>query len=587
MATKEQLKGSIIVGYMEHIAPALERVLQRFGELSPDDPNPPKFQKDFHDLVNRKLEGWLKDHPDEQPFIATTLNEYLRYQVASYLHANPKAAAAVEKAKNLTAPEQPASEQLVPEPPASEQLVSEQQPAVATAQMPAASFAPAAAAAIPVAAPAAKAGNDKGKGVKALQNVIKTGGTLLSSIFAFKPPKIVTDVSNLTEFALGVIFGTAKGIIQQLREESKLAQNLQNIKHEVTTGYIADVAPKLSKALEHYDEILSTPGDHPLLAELNREVTGKMQQWANGKTADERRFITQTFSTLLQNQTSAMLVSNPALARRVGEDRALLEAFGIPAAAIHPSIAAQEWTPEHALNAVKEDGSNLKFVPEQLVTEDLCSLAVAGENGKGEALEHVPERFKAPILCETAMLKNPAQAFAHVPDGAKTPKLCDMAVSADGANLQRVPQDKMSRALCEAAVKSFGKSFAYVPQDMRDAALCLTAVKVDGTNLQHVPDSLKTKRLCTEAQKSTAQDVQPFFPKKFAVAPRANPSKRLQAALAEGGSSMGVSPKAALAQQAPPLKAYSLPPLKTCSLPLPPPPKKRSRQKACRQPLRR
>jgi hypothetical protein len=377
---------------------------------------------------------------------------------------------------------------------------------------------------------------EKGKGLKALQNVVKAGGALLSSIFSYQPPKIVTDVSNLTEFALGVIFGAAKGTIQKIREEAKLSQQLQSLKNEVTNGYINDISPKLSSAFERYDEILSTPGNHPLLDELNKTVAGKMQQWTTGKTADEQQFIAKTFNALLHNQTASMLVKNPELARRIDEDKTLLQAFGIPTEAIRPDIGIKAWTPELAEQSIKENGNNLKSVPENLVTEKLCKVAIAGENGKGEALQHVPEKFKTPELCDAAMQHNPAQAFLYVPDAMKTPEMCDKAVAATGENLQHVPKNKISKALCEKAIKNFGKNLAYVPESLRDAALCLTAVKVDGTNLQYVPDNLKTKKLCTEAQKNTTQDITAFFPKKFAAAIKAKPSQELQTAIMQANA---------------------------------------------------
>jgi hypothetical protein len=545
---QQDIKGKIVNDYMEHIAPALENVLKRFNEIHPDNKDSkksPKFLTDFYDLVNKKLDGWLRDkNPEEQQLVTTTLFEHMNFQVANFLQSNPKAAAMVEKIK-VTADKQPDDVTLTPEAQTAEHV--QQTPAAAPAPI-------ADVAATPVVPAVQQQTKEKGKRLKALQDVVKAGGAVLGAFFSYKPPKIVTDVSNLTEFALGVIFGAAKGTIQKLREESQLAQNLQKIKSEVTNDYLADISPKLSKAFERYDEILSTPDNHPLLTELNKAVSEKMQQWTSGKTAEEKQFISKTFDALLHSQTSFILTKNPELAQRVSEDRSLLQAFGIPAEAIHPDIAkAKEWTPDLALQTVKEDGNNLKHIPEQLVTQDLCNLAIAGEKGKGEALQHVPEKFKTPMLCDAAMEHNPAQAFLYVPDSMKTPKMCDKAVTAAGENLQHVPKDKISRSLCETAIKNLGKSFAYVPADLRDASLCLAAVRIDGTNLQHVPQNLKTKPLCMEAQKNTSHDIQQFFPEKFAPIQKAKPSKRLQAATAEDGGSLRVASELSMA---PPLDFF-------------------------------
>jgi hypothetical protein len=526
----KRITSEAITDYMENISPALEEVLRRFDEIRPGN-TPPKFLQKFHTLMEARTARWQSEaNPDKRTLTADTLNECMEWQVASFLHGNPKAAATVEKSKNLTAFASPAPTQ---------------QPAeAAEVKAPAISAAPA----------AARESKEKGKGLKALQNVVKAGGAVLSAFFSYQPPKIVTDVSNLTEFALGVIFGTAKGTIQKLREEAKLSQNFQSIKNEVTNGYLADISPKLGKVLERYDDILSTPGDHPALTELNTSIADKMQKWTAGKTAEEQQFASKTFSTLLHSQTATVLAKNPTLAQRISEDRTLLQSFGVPAEAIHPSITVpekpKELTPELAEKMVKEDGNNLKSVPEQLVTENLCKLAISGENGKGEALKHVPDSLKSPEICDAAMKHNPAQAFLYVPDKLKTPEMCDKAVIATGENLQHVPKDKISRPLCETAIRNFSKSFSYVPKDMRDAALCLTAVKVDGANLRHVPENLKTKKLCTEAQKNTAQDIAQFLPQKFAAPEKAKPSQELQMAIAQTHTQLQTRVNAnAIAQQ--------------------------------------
>jgi hypothetical protein len=542
----KRIRGEVISDFTENIAPVLEETLQHFDEIRPGDgDNPPKFLQKLHTLIDKRTESWqLNPDPDKRKLIADTFNEYMDCWIAGFLHSNQKVAVKIEKAKNLKASAHPASIQqpaeITPVQQPAEVASAQQQPA--DVKIPSSTFS---AAATPAAAAAKSVKEkDKGKGLKALQNVVKAGGAVLSAFFSYQPPKVVTDVSNLTEFALGVIFGTAKGTIQKLREESKLSQSLQNLKNEVTNGYLADIAPKLSKAFDRYDDILSTPGDHSLLMELNTSITDKIQKWTSGKTAEEQQFVSKTFSTLLHSQTAATLAKNPALAQRVDEDRTLLQAFGIPAEVIHPDFGykPKEWTPALAEKLVKEDGNNLKSVPEQLVTEPLCKIAVSGENGKGAALEHVPEHFKTPELCDAAMRQDPAQAFLYVPDMAKTPEMCDKAVSAAGENLQRIPKDKMGKALCEKAVKSFNKGLANVPEELRDAALCLTAIKIDGTNLQYVPNNLKTKALCTEAQKCTTQDVSKFFPKEFAKVEKVRPSKALQAAIAQAPAS-AIAPK--------------------------------------------
>ncbi|GHV64463.1 hypothetical protein FACS1894199_02760 [Bacteroidia bacterium] len=180
----------------------------------------------------------------------------------------------------------------------------------------------------------------------------------------------------------------------------------------------------------------------------------------------------------------------------------------------HPSLIKAEevkqWTPELALEAVKQNGMNLKHIPEKMVSEELCFAAVAN---KGEALQFALDKLKNAPLCDEAMKENPKIAFLYVPDHIKTPEMCENAVKADGLNLQHVPREKISQDLSRTAVETLGKSLEFVPVIYRDKDMCTLAVKQEGTNLKFVPDKLKTKTICTIAQEHSTQNLKEHFPK--------------------------------------------------------------------------
>ena len=66
---------------------------------------------------------------------------------------------------------------------------------------------------------------------------------------------------------------------------------------------------------------------------------------------------------------------------------------------------------------MKDEGANLKYVPDKLITPELCKIAVAES---GYALKYVPDKFKTLELCKIA-LENDHTGYAHiyVPDKIK------------------------------------------------------------------------------------------------------------------------------------------------------------------------
>ena len=158
-------------------------------------------------------------------------------------------------------------------------------------------------------------------------------------------------------------------------------------------------------------------------------------------------------------------------------------------------------TPELCKLAVEQESRALVFVPEQLKTPELCKIAVK-ENGT--ALDFVPEEFKTPKLCRIAVEDN-SQALQYVPEQLRTPELCKIAVSKDSWTLQYVPEKLRTPELCKIAVSEDSWTLHYVPKQLKTPELCKIAVSKDGQALRHVPEELKTPELCKIAVSKDGQ----------------------------------------------------------------------------------
>ena len=141
--------------------------------------------------------------------------------------------------------------------------------------------------------------------------------------------------------------------------------------------------------------------------------------------------------------------------------------------------------------AAKQDGLSLYFVPEELKTKKIYELAV---QNNGYALEYVPEELRTPELCAIAVQNN-GEALEYVPIKLRTKELCKLAVKENGFALEYVTEHLMTPELCESSVKNNALALEYIPEELKTKELCELVVKNNGYALQYIPEHLKTKEL--------------------------------------------------------------------------------------------
>ncbi len=215
-------------------------------------------------------------------------------------------------------------------------------------------------------------------------------------------------------------------------------------------------------------------------------------------------------------------------------------------------------TPEAYMDAIKQNGLELRFVPEALKTPPLCMAAV---RQNGLALFFVPQQMKTPELCLNAITRN-AWALEHVPEPLKSdatfcltairtnaevmtvlphamctddfsrravemnvnafssykirksPELCMTAMRQKGRLLRFIPDPIKTKNICAEAIKNDGMSIVDVPIFLNSFELCMMAVQRNGKALAYVPERFKTLELCMEAVKQDGRAL-PFVPAGF------------------------------------------------------------------------
>jgi hypothetical protein len=132
---------------------------------------------------------------------------------------------------------------------------------------------------------------------------------------------------------------------------------------------------------------------------------------------------------------------------------------------------AKEMTAADWLAKVKKNGSELKNVPDNLKTTEVCLAAV---QSKGYALEYVPDNLKTAEICLAAVQQD-GYALLYVP--TKLESVILAAVKLNGRNLSYV--DTQTFDVCLAAFQKSGEVvLKYVDPELRTAAL-LKACGID------------------------------------------------------------------------------------------------------------
>jgi hypothetical protein len=153
-------------------------------------------------------------------------------------------------------------------------------------------------------------------------------------------------------------------------------------------------------------------------------------------------------------------------------------------------------TDEMCRIAVAEDGRALYYVSEKLRTDEMCRIAVARD---GESLYYVPEALRTEEVCKIAIAQAGAQnglALHYVPEKLRTNEMCRIAVSQNGEALGSVPRCLRTADLCRIAVAKNGLALGYVPQKLHTEEMYEIAVAQNGLALEYVPKKLRTEEMC-------------------------------------------------------------------------------------------
>jgi hypothetical protein len=163
------------------------------------------------------------------------------------------------------------------------------------------------------------------------------------------------------------------------------------------------------------------------------------------------------------------------------------------------------------------DGNALVNVPDHLLTYEMCLEAVKCEEQTNLAIEWVPDRFHTyELSCEA--VSNPVQfyssALEFVKNQFKTKELCLKAIELHTDAINHLPYTLKTSAFYNEALAVNPKVFKYIPLRNKSKQMCENAVRALGSNLQFVPERFKTQEMCLEAVLHNPQNIK-FVPAEY------------------------------------------------------------------------
>lgn len=154
------------------------------------------------------------------------------------------------------------------------------------------------------------------------------------------------------------------------------------------------------------------------------------------------------------------------------------------------------------LEAIKQDGLELKKIPKREQTADICQIAV---NQNPLALKYVSVKLRTLDMCSSAVKRSP-QAFKYVPETLRNKRIVKMALTRDYKQLKEILPLQRTPELCLIAIKADTRAIAYVPEKIRptilqnidDTSLLARIIESDYQWMRYLPDCATSKAICVD-----------------------------------------------------------------------------------------
>lgn len=160
-------------------------------------------------------------------------------------------------------------------------------------------------------------------------------------------------------------------------------------------------------------------------------------------------------------------------------------------------------TPEICMEAVTRNPYNIKHIPKEKRTWEICynALISKNENGNEEINEYlikeVPEELRMNILTKVGF-RSIKELLDYIPEEHRTNDFYIRLLRYGDDGIKHIPENYINDAeFWEKAIEEEGENLEYVPSELKTLDMCKKALKNSWFRsvIQYVPDNMKTKEI--------------------------------------------------------------------------------------------
>jgi len=162
---------------------------------------------------------------------------------------------------------------------------------------------------------------------------------------------------------------------------------------------------------------------------------------------------------------------------------------------------------EICLTAVKLDGTAIKHVPPEIITQEICLAAVKKD---GMVLQFIKPEYQNREIWLAAIGQN-GSALKYIKSEHKTRAMCIAAIKNNIYALRYINTEYRTHETYLEALKHDIDAYNFIPPDHRTHQLCLAAVKIDGRALYNIKYHNLTLDICVAAVRQN-KNVMKYVP---------------------------------------------------------------------------
>jgi hypothetical protein len=174
---------------------------------------------------------------------------------------------------------------------------------------------------------------------------------------------------------------------------------------------------------------------------------------------------------------------------------------------IKPSLLTKQEYYYLCLQSVSENGWNMKYIPQEIQTQELCDAAIKAICW---GYKYCLEKFKTYENSFSAVKRN-GQIIEYVPKKLINYELCEAAAKSRYPCLNLIPKEFLTKEICEIAVKADGENVKWVPDEFMSTELAYLAINspapshpstdMCASNIQYIKAQFLTKDIIVDSAK--------------------------------------------------------------------------------------